>query len=289
MILFWRLLHTQFVWSMSWYSLPTTFASCCVLLLSNLPSIYTFTPYSSIHCTPKQNPTLPRRITSLAAKRKRDRDKNNDITSSWYDNVDEGATPDDVFWEEMERQRSIAGVVPEVSGGTDGGFGAGAGVPMDPLSAIASNANASGGGGKASNQQIQQLQSQQEPSIPAKETSAWKDSNAGTGGVAGGINTEKVLGSYASFMVSDNWINEDYKAEHEESLEMQDISLNQQLDEWSQESDDDDDDEFDPARSSEPWDFWRDEGEIVETDEDGDEIVERIDMEKGAFSGHMKI
>jgi len=50
-----------------------------------------------------------RRRTLLHGKRKRARPSyENDDFSSWYDEVDSNASPDDVFWEEMERQRSSA-------------------------------------------------------------------------------------------------------------------------------------------------------------------------------------
>ena len=35
-----------------------------------------------------------------------------DDFNRWYDNVDDNASPDDVFWEEMERQRALTETVP---------------------------------------------------------------------------------------------------------------------------------------------------------------------------------
>lgn len=43
--------------------------------------------------------------TSLYAKRKKN--QRDDDLYSWYDSVDDNASPDDVFWEEMERQRAL--------------------------------------------------------------------------------------------------------------------------------------------------------------------------------------
>jgi len=45
----------------------------------------------------------------LQAKRKKN--QRDDDFSSWYDDVGENASPDDVFWEEMERQRRLTDVV----------------------------------------------------------------------------------------------------------------------------------------------------------------------------------
>jgi hypothetical protein len=222
-----------------------------------------FTPYSF------SLPSLQinhRNLSNLSARRKRDRDSDKDPSemNSWYDAVDADATPDDVFWGEMERQRSVNMPPSDIDN-----------PPVDPLSAISSlNSNGggggsgggsgSGGGGKEQNQQNQQLQSQ---------TPVWKDSNTETGGVAAGMNTEKVLGSYESFMVSDNWLNEDYKKELEED---EDAMLKEQIEEWNRQSDNEsnDDSGFNAATSEEPWDFWSEDGTVVERD--------MIDMDKGA-------
>ena len=46
---------------------------------------------------------------------KRKKNQRDDDFSSWYDNVDENASPDDVFWEEMERQRRLTTTEPLLS------------------------------------------------------------------------------------------------------------------------------------------------------------------------------
>ena len=264
---------------MSWRS-TSTFTSCCVIVLFKAPSIYMFTPYTLTLSTSlttqkySRNRNLNRNLSQLNAKKRRGRDANNKSPSemnSWYDAVDEDATPDDVFWGEMERQRSINLSPSDIEN-----------APIDPLSAISSmNADGETGAGAGNqlnqqnrqSQQLQQFQSQPPSTRTGMPTKSpvWKDSNAETGGVAAGINTEKVLGSYEAFMVKDNWLDEDYKRELQED---QDEILQEQIEEWQRSDEESGNDlEFDATKSNEPWDFWSEDGSTVERD--------GIDMDKG--------
>jgi len=229
----------------------------------------------------------------LNAKRRKNEKTEDMLNNAWYDKVDSDATPDDVFWNEMERQRAIAGIEAPVG-------------PMeDPLSALSSN--------------IGQSQSAQTDS-PKKGsgTSKWAALD-GAGGVAsttatsttmtsaaagafpGNVPTARtlaeekssdaVLASFSAFAVNDNWLDEEYieemKMMEEEAnfdLEDQDAILEKQIEEW--EKVDDDGERFDVDLSSlrslrtvEPWDTYRPDGQVVDED-DFESGVIKIDQVK---------
>jgi hypothetical protein len=151
----------------------------------------------------------------LAKKRPNSRDAADDM-SSWYDPVDDDATPDQVFFQEMERQRLINQV------------GSSATPSLDDIGEFASPPP----------QQQQQQQQQPKPSTPSalRSSSSSTPRFASSAPLGNGFgipqlpngNTdpppirrrrvptmdqikvaEATLSEYEAFMVSDNWLNEE--------------------------------------------------------------------------------
>ena len=91
-----------------------------------------------------------RRTSLLAAKRNR-KQKDDDDMFNWYGEVDENASPEDVFWEEMERQR-LLNEIGEGGSSTPGGPGATSPpststTPSTSRMAAMNNGGNTGGGG----------------------------------------------------------------------------------------------------------------------------------------------
>lgn len=198
-------------------------------------------------------------LLHMAKKKKSKQDM--EQINSWYDKVDDDATPDDVFWEEMERQKLLNDAdsddPPIDAVGSIGNMAASSSAtPSSPPPASASN-NPSPK--YATN-----------PSSPISRI-PMDDKNA-----------DAILSSYVGFMVSDNWLDEKYHDNNNDSedidnwddLDEQDHILNQQIDQL----------EKDRANgilrsgdsfSNEPWDTWG-------NDSGSDEF--EIDMEKATKS-----
>eukprot|EP00566_Odontella_aurita_P005288 CAMPEP_0113552278 /NCGR_PEP_ID=MMETSP0015_2-20120614/14981_1 /TAXON_ID=2838 /ORGANISM="Odontella" /LENGTH=631 /DNA_ID=CAMNT_0000453243 /DNA_START=376 /DNA_END=2274 /DNA_ORIENTATION=- /assembly_acc=CAM_ASM_000160 len=105
---------------------------------------------------------------------------------NWYDSVDDDASPENVFWEEMERQRLMSQIGSgSAGGGGDGELGAAASV------AAVSGADAVGQGATSSSSFAQQPSSTAPMSVEEER------------------GAEATLANYGQFMVSDNWLAED--------------------------------------------------------------------------------
>ena len=104
---------------------------------------------------------------------------------NWYDDVDDDASPGDVFREEMERRKLIS----QIGGGGEGGAGGEGGMEAAPDVGAGVGVGVGGGGGMMSGRY---------------------------GGGAGGMTAEEersveaTLASYAAYAVQDNWLDEDY-------------------------------------------------------------------------------
>ena len=74
-----------------------------VLLTASIPTSTAFVP-SSISSVGSSAP-----ICVYAAKRRKNKSGDTDNTdeNQWYDDVNEDASPEDVFWNEMERRRLL--------------------------------------------------------------------------------------------------------------------------------------------------------------------------------------
>ena len=188
------------------------------------------------------------RWMQLSAKRnKRAQSKQDEADlNRWYDKVDSDASPDDVFWEEMERQRLLANVGDSSNGGrssVDNGKAIGS-----PYASTTSATN------PTSSQSLAKTNSLLAVAAMNSQTQR---------------SAEATLSEYAAFSCSDNWLDEelawmmnddniyDFNQDNEHVK-----SLDEQLDEWEALEDSDDVHDEDDAevnawmQSDEPWDHW---------------------------------
>eukprot|EP00523_Entomoneis_sp_CCMP467_P001452 CAMPEP_0168743658 /NCGR_PEP_ID=MMETSP0724-20121128/13691_1 /TAXON_ID=265536 /ORGANISM="Amphiprora sp., Strain CCMP467" /LENGTH=796 /DNA_ID=CAMNT_0008791297 /DNA_START=216 /DNA_END=2606 /DNA_ORIENTATION=+ len=219
---------------------------------------------------------LTRKRTRLQAKRNKRAQSQKDEAdlNRWYDDVDQNASPDDVFWEEMERQRLLAKVgespsnsngagnnynLPQQQGGYMDNSAANVYASSSPSPASMMSSTTSLGGSSSS------------PSL-AKTNSLLKMAalNGQTQRSA-----DATLSEYADFSCADNWLDEELvwmmndDNLYDASMDDEHVkSLDEQLDEWeamedgaNEEDEDDDDDETSNAwmHSDEPWDHWGEE------------------------------
>jgi xanthine phosphoribosyltransferase len=192
--------------------------------------------------------------TLLAAKKKQAKVDPDDL-NRWYEAVDADARPDDVFWEEMERQRLLS----QIGSGDDGGSG-GAVAGSSPSGGMKSSPDFGFASAVASPPMVS--------SSTARTNTALQNTAMRTRSV------DATLSEYEIFAVSDNWLDEDlawlksgdvFDGESERPLE-------DQLEDWENE---DDEDEGDNAwiESDEPWDQWGKTKEEIENRE-----VERMNF-----------
>jgi hypothetical protein len=225
-------------------------------------------------------------VVVVAAKRRQrqggDSDPDGDNMNRWYDAVDENASPDDVYWEEMQRQSLFAASNMAAQQQSDG-------MPMPGGNTLL---------GMGSEQQPQQQQLQQQPRVvrppPSSSSSSFGSGAASSAAYAGGgrnldnINlwqeqqqmlspgddeekpiitpkaAEATLKEYAAYMVADNWLDDEIvemimNQQRDDNLWNDDApSLEEQMEAWEREGDDDEDDaaEDDDEYTDEPWDIW---------------------------------
>ena len=200
-------------------------------------------------------PSLPSTATTTTfhdslvggfAKRNKNRRDDDDSMTRWYDDVDDNATPNGVFWEEMERQRLFNQL---------GGENRNREMMPPASSSSYSDYGGSNGGGGASSMSTSTMGSMADPSVPRKAPTMEELKSA-----------ESTLSEYTLFQVSDNWLDEDLKAyslqvgyteEEELSLDEETRRLEEQLEALP--------DGFGRNRGSflvdsdgEPWDSWGD-------------------------------
>lgn len=150
--------------------------------------------------------SLKRRRPSCSvphAKRKNKRGDDSQDLNQWYDSVDDDATPDEVFWQEMERQRLFSDISKDQDSTRDPYAVAASGASSDmPMSGMNSGGTAGG----------------------AFNTAA--SVGGGNNGMNGGINpanmapkrkppnmyeqkaADATLSEYTLFQVEDNWLDE---------------------------------------------------------------------------------
>lgn len=167
----------------------------------------------------------------------------------WYESVDADASPDDVFWEEMERQRLLS---KSGGGGSDDG-----GSGMNPYG--------SGGMGNPNMNVNSNTGVSQQTLAKTNSLIAMAAMNGQTQ-----KSTEATLSEYASFMVPDNWLDDElvWMMQQDDEFEMDDggehvPTLDEQLDAWEALEDGDDfQDEDEEAEDNEwmssddPWDHF---------------------------------
>jgi hypothetical protein len=186
----------------------------------------------------------------LAAKRGKTRGGDEDAMNSWYDDVDDNATPTGVFWEEMERQRLFNQLGGETNADNS-----------REMPDSSSGFNNAGGTSISTNT----MGSMPDPTVARKPPSMEEVKSA-----------ESTLSQYTLFQVSDNWLDEDLQAyfqqlasmeqEEELSLDEETRRLEDQLEALP--------DGFgrnraiwDDSDSEEPWEYFGDDdSKIVDPD-----------------------
>ena len=202
--------------------------------------------------------------TVLDAKRnKRAQSKQDEADlNRWYDSVDDNASPDDVFWEEMERQRLLAkvGESPSSSSSATSSPAAASqlsteGMPSNLYGSMSTN----GGTSMTTSTQSQQSLAKTNSLLQMAAMNGQTQKSA-----------DATLSEYQAFACDDNWLDEelswmmnddnlyDFNSDDEHVK-----SLDEQLDEWEAMEDHDsfDDEEEEESstawmQSDEPWDHW---------------------------------
>mmetsp|Transcript_29951 Transcript_29951/g.59902 ORF Transcript_29951/g.59902 Transcript_29951/m.59902 type:complete len:773 (-) Transcript_29951:79-2397(-) len=212
-----------------------------------------------------------RHIVLCNAKNPKKRKKQDDSHDSWYDDVDENASPEDVFWEEMERRRLLNIANEGLNAGVDDSSS-----PIDMVGKL-DDPLASIGRGSSTTSSSTSV----ETMMTSSSSSVLSMKNPGT---ASGDerSTEATLASYAEYAVSDNFLYDDDDEElwkkaklgdlkndlsmwegEDPTLEEENAELNRQLDELERELFGDGIDGsvvggsspfFDSSMSDEPWD-----------------------------------
>ena len=226
--------------------------------------------------------TRTRTLVVLEAAARRNKDKRQqskqdaDDLNRWYESVDAAATPDDVFWQEMERQRlqnRLFGSTTTSStddnnnnnanANGDFSFGLSSSASTTYPASASSASSATGyltssplGLGLSSSTPSSSSSSSRPSSLPQQQPQ---------------LTAEATLNEYAIYAVSDNWLDEELvwmmgtedSGEDGGNTDPQG-NLDQQLDEWQNDNDGEDgddeqgDDSSDNAwmSSDEPWDHW---------------------------------
>jgi xanthine phosphoribosyltransferase len=221
-------------------------------------------------------------LTILSAKRKTaSKTQDPDDMNRWYDAVDTDASPDDVFWDEMERQRLLSQIGSDFGGGASGGPGM---MGVDAMYAggqmnagnedggdttgFASSGTSSSGtmpSSSSSNSGSSSSQLTRGSSTPLRGSAAL--SNNGRNGNDNGQqnmgagsprSVEATLSAYEIFAVADNWLDDElvWLKNSNDEFDMESAQpLDDQLDDWENE-DSQEEGENDWMQSEEPWDIW---------------------------------
>ena len=198
-------------------------------------------------------PGHPCTLTILEAKRNKRAQARQDEAdlNRWYETVDADASPDDVFWEEMERQRLLS-----KSGSSSSGS-----IASDDTPAGMNGAYSAGLSGSGTSINMNK---------PSQQTLAKTNSLIAMAAMNGQTqkSTEATLSEYASFMVSNNWLDDElvWMMQQDDEFDLDDDhvpSLDEQIDAWEALEDGDDyeeeeetDDDNEWMSSDDPWDHF---------------------------------
>ena len=230
-------------------------------------------PSTSSPPSPLQKTSLTS-LVSLTAKRNRRSggDGSSDNMNSWYDSVDDDATPDKVFWQEMERQR----LKNQLGGTENGNYNLdGGGTILDPVAAIG---NIGGGGGgsngggsgyssgsdgsmmmssSSSPQTMVESSVSQTLAQPYKRKPPTMEEQKAA---------DATLSEYSTFAVKDNWLDEELQSQMfvEPDIEEESLSIDeetQRLEEQLEELPDgyfaDKNNMWIDEEEEEIWDVWK--------------------------------
>ena len=178
--------------------------STLIWIQSSIPWINAFQINPHMHST-----HITRSSSHLYAKRRKNEKAEDIFSNQWYDEVEKDSTPDDIFWNEMERQKSVAGIVPDTNvdplsalnsgmniGPNDGPKRAGGGNMGKSSGGTFTNSIVGGGGMSSMNTNTMGGGS----TMPARTFSEEKS-------------TDAVLASFSAHAVDDNWLDEEYIAQ----------------------------------------------------------------------------
>lgn len=284
----------------AWMVTPSSALTRSFLSIGSRSSTCMIRERTSFRSSPSKNDpsTSSSSLLSVLHARRNKQSDSNDSGSldSWYDPVDERATPDQVFWEEMERQNSLIG------SSSSSSVGAGGIDPSEPEDAVfpgtaAADANrqlfASAGGTSSfpaaataassmssSMMMGQQLQQQQGSFFAGSGNMPQPPTAIGENKIMTPKSVEAALARYDSFQVADNWLNEDLielmahqnMTESDEDFFKGVPSLEDQLDDWAKEDEDGGSISGDWAvPTDDPWDRW---GDALKEDGDDDDDID---------------
>ncbi|CAB9507541.1 Xanthine phosphoribosyltransferase [Seminavis robusta] len=229
----------------------------------------------SLFLTAKSSTSRATRVVQLLAKRNRKRQDQDDL-DRWYEDVDDNASPEDVFWQEMERQRlmnqlpgdnnndnNINNPPVEAPEGTRL-LGSATTMYANAVKTAAGNSmgRMAGMGG-----------------MPGSSGRTMMDEAADGTPVMDRKAAEATLQEFTAFSVKENWLDDDLVAlmegmkDDDNTLNDDGIPLEDQLKEWEQQ---DDDNTFSWVQNDEPWDHWGDEQNMDPDEEANDEIKSRL-------------
>ena len=261
---------------------------CCLFLMTstyNIRKTVAFTPLTSNNLpvffrteyTTQQNTPA---ITQLQmARRNKRTPRDEDDLNRWYEDVDENASPDDIFWEEMERQRlmnQLTDTPPEEPAGTRlSGSTSSASYGMNPGPGM----NVAAGNGMMAEMPMSGMSNPlpQSPSPSQQQQQPQKQQ------VMDKKTAESTLQEFSAFAVKDNWLDDDLAAlmdgdgEQLEDFSENTKSLDEQLEEWEQENDSN----AWIKSSDEPWDHWGE--EYSEEENEGDDVFRFKPQPGGRF------
>jgi hypothetical protein len=226
---------------------------------SHIDVAFGFSIQSTIATTTSSSTNTPS-SSVLFAKRKKDSSSSDDL-NRWYDSVDDNATPDGVFWEEMDRQR-LFNQIGDSSSSNDQFAGAASSTPL-PM-------NGGGGGMTAvpANPADMMMMSSNGYSAAATTTASSSESSTRPAPTMDQQKSaEATLSQYALFQVADNWLDEDlqmqmmntdaelFPDEDDLSLEEESQRLEEQL-EALEDGAGPGSGFFTDDEHDEPWDHW---------------------------------
>eukprot|EP00980_Cylindrotheca_fusiformis_P001157 scaffold320_cov122-Cylindrotheca_fusiformis.AAC.2 len=186
-------------------------------LLATLPIVEPFSSRSSKH--PTQHAHSPSIL--LFAKRNKNRADDAGL-NQWYDAVDEDATPDEVFWEETERQRLFNQIGqgnsndPYAVAASEGGSSSSSMPPPENMMGGSENMNGSPTRTPFANGGVSALPPPQTRKAPTMDQQKA---------------AEATLVEYALYQVADNWLDEELRQQMEamkSSTEQEDLSVEEE-------------------------------------------------------------
>jgi hypothetical protein len=240
------------------------------------------------------HPLLSPHISCRLAAKKRKKDSSEEDEDEWYSPINSNASPDTVFWDEMERRRLLN------TSYEDGQPAGGGESPLDMIGKIGmdsqddlpgpSSVSSMSSTGVASTIASQSMGGENLYTSSTVGSSAMSTKNPGVT-VAEERSAEATLANYAVYAVSDNYLYDEDEEEEalkamgirndmslwegdDPTLEEENAELERQLDEWEKELFGDGIDGsvvggsspfFDPALSDEPWDRY---GQSKSSDDD---------------------